>query len=145
DEERLEAAGDAEHARAGGDEHEPAEPLAVAQGELLRETAAPRDAERVDDAVAEDVERAHEEPRQPAEAPRHERRRRAAGPGDVDGDGLDAVEARAERREELEPGADAVDEEERPPAPAALDRRPQPDALDLDELDLRHASAPPGG
>src|SRR5262249_55042091 len=143
--ERLEPARKAEEAGAGGDEDETIHALRVPVRELLRQRAAPRDPEEIDDAIAEDVERFHEEARQAAEAPRQDRRRRAPGAGDVDGDGLDAREAGAERREELEAGADAVHEEERAPVAPALDRYAQANALDLDEVGGFHLSARPGG
>src|SRR5438093_2603587 len=86
--------------------------LAVAQRKLLRERTAPRHSEHVHRAIAEHVERPDHELREAAKAARKPSRFAVASSGDVDRDRLRVRERPAKGIEELERGADAVQQEQ---------------------------------
>jgi hypothetical protein len=81
---------------------------------MLRDAAAPGDAEHVDAVVAESGEHLGDEPAQAAEPIRAGRQRRPAHSWYVEADHLDAgIQRVDERREQFQAGADAVDEQQR--------------------------------
>jgi hypothetical protein len=101
----------------GGHQHQPAAPVPLERGEVLRDRAAPGDAQHVDLAVAELGEQVRDQPAQPGEPVRARRLGRAAYPGRVEPDHVQGrVKLGHERLEQLQAGADAVDEQQRHPA-----------------------------
>ena len=92
--------------------------MRVEQGEVLSDPATPGDAEHVCLIVAELGEQARHQPAQAGEAVGQAGQRRAADSRDVETDDLDGgIERVDERLEQLQAGADAVDQQQRrPPA-----------------------------
>ena len=95
---------------------------------MLRDRAAPGDAEHVCAVVAEFGEQLADEPAQASEAVRPGRQRRSADSGHVEADDFERrVKLVNERLEQLQTGADAVDQQQRrlrrlAPEPAAPGR-----------------------
>jgi hypothetical protein len=101
-----------EGAGSRGDEHQAAAPRTLERGEVLGHAAAPGDAEHVDLVVAEFGQQPGDQHAQPGEAVRRGRRRGAADTRRVEPDHLDRrVELAHERLEQLQAGADAVDQQ----------------------------------
>jgi hypothetical protein len=87
--------------------------------ELLRDPAAPGDAEHVDRVVAERRQHPGDQPAQPAEAVRGRRQGRSADTGNVETDHAQRRVKRVhERLQQIQAGADAVDHEQWQPAVA---------------------------
>jgi hypothetical protein len=114
------------HRRAGGHhhrtgrgrhQHKPAAAHPLERGEVLRDPAAPGDAEHVDLAVAQFGQHARDQRAQPAEPVRARRRGRATHTRRVEADHLGrGVELAHEGLEQLQAGTDAVDQQKRRPA-----------------------------
>ena len=139
---RGRAAGDHRHARRSCAEDQPVDAVAVLEGKLLGERAAPGDAHDIDDVKAEPVAqlagpaRGHPVPVRPlgdgAEA----------HAGHVEGQDLAVREHVAECECQFEVCADAVEEDQRQRVAAVgllPIRRPQHDAFDVLHGDFRHA------
>ena len=108
--------GDHQRAGAGGHQYQAAHPVRAAQGELLREPAAPGDAQHVGLLIAELVEQPAEQWRQRGQVVRKRRRRGSADAGHVEpDDGPPPVQRVDERLEHLQGGADAVAQQQRRP------------------------------
>ncbi len=142
------------HQAAGGRRHqdEPAAPVRLEAGEVLRDGAAPGDSEHVHAVVAELGQHPRDELAEPAVPVRAGRGVRAADAWRVKPDYLGGrIELVHERREHLEAGADAVDQQQRhPPDPARRgktgpDRDPQRLPPDRDAGHLSGHGHSPGG
>jgi hypothetical protein len=106
------------HQRAGRgrDQDQPAAARALERGEVLRHAPAPGDAEHVDLPVAKLSQHATDQRAQPGEPVRAGRLGRAADARRVEPDDLHRrVELTHERLEQLQAGADAVDQQQRYP------------------------------
>ncbi len=117
------------HQRAGrgGDQHQPTAARPVERGEVLRDGPAPGDAEHVDLAVAELGQHAGDQRTQPGEPVRAGRLRRAADAWRIEPDHVDArVDLADERLEQLQTGADPVDQQQRRPAHSTRPRNTRP-------------------
>ena len=113
--ERQRGAGDAaEPARRGGQD-QPADPVRVAQGQLLGDAAAEGDAEHVGVGQAEGVEEVGGLAGEAVWPQRDEPGRRVPGPGRVVGDGLEApgVELALQRVPHLDVAAQPHDQQDR--------------------------------
>jgi hypothetical protein len=127
----------------GGDQHQPAAAGALERGEVLRDAPAPGDAEHVHLVVTKLGQQARDRPAQPGEPVRAGRLGRTAHPGRVEPDDLHPrVQGPDERLEQLQAGADAVDQQQRGPARARREpargahRDPQLPAADGQAADL---------
>ena len=104
-------------------------PLATRERELLGERPAPGHAEHIDrSGVAQFVEHALGQAREPAKTVRRPRRRRPAAPG-TSNTMSDAIQRLRERLHQLQVRADAVEHEQR--APLAFGQ-PDPQAVTID-------------
>jgi len=132
----------------GRHQHKPAAARPLERGEVLRDRAAPGDAEHVDPAVAELGQHARDQRAQTGEPVRAGARGRAAHARRVEPDHLHRrVELAHERFEQLQAGADAVDQQQRrplgrrTPAQAAEAGRPHRDPeLPAADRDTAHLS-----
>jgi hypothetical protein len=116
--------GDHDRARRGRHQHQAAHPVRPAQRELLREPAAPGDAEDVGLLIVELVEQAGQQRRQHGQVIRNDRGRRAADARHVEpDDGPPRIEGVDERLEQLQAHADAVAQQQRRPARDAWPHR----------------------
>jgi hypothetical protein len=103
-----------ERAGSGADQHEAPAPVPLREGELLRHTAAPRDAEHVRAGVTQLGQQPAEQPAQASEPVRAGRHRRPAGSRHVEPDDIDRrVERFDERVKQLKAGPDPVDQQQR--------------------------------
>ena len=109
--------GDHQRARPGRHQHQAAHPVPAPQRELLREPAAPRDAQDVGLLMAELVEQAGQQRRQRDQVVRDGRGRRAADTRHVKPDDPSPrIERVDERLEQFQAGPEAVAEQQRRPA-----------------------------
>src|SRR5262249_17286873 len=126
----------------GGCEHEPPAPSPLLERELLRQCAAPRQTENVHLRVTQLVEQLRAQPCQRRRTVWQPGRRRAADTGHVEDDRFGSIERVEKRLDQLDIGADSVEEKERRarlvPAPNA-DAKRLP--FDLVQADL-HLSLP---
>ncbi len=109
--------GDHQRAWPGRHQHQAAYPVRAAQRELLREAAAPGDAQDVSLPVAELVEQACQQRRRRADVIGEQRGGRAADARHVEpDDSPPRIERVDERLEQLQARADAVAQQQRRPA-----------------------------
>jgi hypothetical protein len=126
----------------GGGKDQPPAARALLERELLRQRAAPGHAQHVDFLVSELVEQPRGQPRQGGGTVGQGGRRRAAHARHVEYDRRGPVERVEERLDQLDVGADAVeDEQRRARRVAAPDADPQRLPADFVQADL-HPIAP---
>ena len=129
------------HHRAGRGrrQHQSPAALRILARELLRQCAAPGNADDVHLLVAEPVQQFVREPREPGKPPRPPAHLRAADARHVENDDFSFGHRFHERKAQLEIRADAVEQQQRQADLAVLGRDAQVDAIDLDEFDLGFA------
>ena len=122
-EQHRKLAGHHQVARRCGREHEPPATLALLERKLLRERAAPRDAQHVHLLVSQLIEQPGAQPRQRRRTVRQARRGRAADARHVEDDHLGTVERVEKGLDQLDAGADSVEEKQRRRAPSGRAER----------------------
>ena len=115
----------------GGAEHEPANTVRRAVGELLGERAAERVSEHVHALEAQRVEERGDDSGQAGHPQRETGPLREAGAGRVEGDELAVADKSRERCPHVQVRADAGDEQEWPARAMAPDAQPQTRRTDL--------------
>ena len=112
-----------ERARPGGHQHQAVHPVRAAQRELLREPAAPGDAQDVGPRDAEPVEQPGQQRRQGGQVVGHHRGRGLADAGHVEPDDAPPrVQRVDERLKQLQAPADPVAQQQRRPARGSVPR-----------------------